>query len=92
MKTDQGDLSYCSNIHPGEIWALHFAELQKNVPLVKAQVAPNQAMGLGLRAQQTLIEGSPFIQVPLTHVMCVDLAARQPARHPRLGNLAVWKN
>jgi len=49
MKTDQGHLSYCSNIHPGEIWAQHFAELQKNVPLVKAQVAHNQAMGLGLR-------------------------------------------
>ncbi len=57
MKTDQGHLSYCSNIHPGEIWALHFAELQKNVPLVKAQVAPNQAMGLGLRiANQASID------------------------------------
>lgn len=57
MKTDQGHLSYCSNIHPGEIWALHFAELQKNVPLVKAQVCPNQAMGLGLRiANQASID------------------------------------
>ncbi len=57
MKTDQGHLSYCSNIHPGEIWDLHFAELQKNVPLVKAQVAPNQAMGLGLRiANQASID------------------------------------
>ena len=57
MKTDQGHLSYCSNIHQGEIWALHFAELQKNVPLVKAQVAPNQAMGLGLRiANQASID------------------------------------
>ena len=49
MKTNQGHLSYCSNIHPGEIWAQHFAELQKNVPLVKAQVSPELAMGLGLR-------------------------------------------
>lgn len=49
MKTNQGHLSYCSNIHPGEIWAQHFAELQKNVPLVKAQVSPKLAMGLGLR-------------------------------------------
>jgi hypothetical protein len=57
MKTNQGHLSYCSNIHPGEIWAQHFAELQKNVPLVKAQVSPEQAMGLGLRiANQASID------------------------------------
>lgn len=57
MKTNQGHLSYCSNIHPGEIWAQHFAELQKNVPLVKAQISPEQAMGLGLRiANQASID------------------------------------
>ena len=57
MKTNQGHLSYCSNIHPGEIWAQHFAELQKNVPLVKARVSPDQAMGLGLRiANQASID------------------------------------
>jgi hypothetical protein len=57
MKTNQGHLSYCSNIHPGEIWAQHFAELQKNVPLVKAQVSPDLAMGLGLRiANQASID------------------------------------
>ena len=29
METKHGHFSYCSNIHPGEIWHEHFAELQK---------------------------------------------------------------
>jgi hypothetical protein len=49
METKYGLVSYCSNIHPGEIWHEHFLELQKNVPLVKAQVSPHEKMGLGLR-------------------------------------------
>ncbi|AWL08834.1 hypothetical protein HME7025_00965 [Aquirufa nivalisilvae] len=49
MKTAQGLLSYCSNIHPGEIWSEHFANLQKNIPAVKAAVSPDAPMGLGLR-------------------------------------------
>jgi len=49
MKTDFGHLSYCSNIHPGEIWEEHFANLQSTVPKVKKTVCPDQAMGLGLR-------------------------------------------
>ena len=57
METKQGHFSYCSNIHPGEIWHEHFAELQKNVPLVKAEIAPNEKMGLGLRfANQASID------------------------------------
>jgi hypothetical protein len=49
MKTVFGHLSYCSNIHPGEIWEEHFANLQSTVPKVKKTVCPDQAMGLGLR-------------------------------------------
>jgi hypothetical protein len=57
METKHGHFSYCSNIHPGEIWHEHFAELQKNVPLVKAEIAPNEKMGLGLRfANQASID------------------------------------
>ena len=57
METKHGHFSYCSNIHPGEIWHEHFKELQKNVPLVKAQIAPNEKMGLGLRfANQASID------------------------------------
>jgi hypothetical protein len=57
METKHGHFSYCSNIHPGEIWQEHFAELQKNVPLVKERVAPHEKMGLGLRfANQASID------------------------------------
>ena len=57
MKTDYGHLSYCSNIHPGEIWEEHFSNLQATVPKVKKTVCPDQAMGLGLRiANQASID------------------------------------
>lgn len=57
MKTALGHLSYCSNIHPGEIWEEHFANLQETVPKVKQEVCPDYAMGLGLRiANQASID------------------------------------
>lgn len=57
MQTPYGHLSYCSNIHPGEVWEEHFAELQKNVPLVKEKVSLNAVMGMGLRiANQASID------------------------------------
>lgn len=57
MKTAYGHLSYCSNIHPGEIWEEHFANLQATVPKVKKEVCPNEPMGLGLRiANQASID------------------------------------
>jgi hypothetical protein len=57
MKTAYGHLSYCSNIHPGEIWEEHFANLQATVPKVKQEVCPDHAMGLGLRiANQASID------------------------------------
>ncbi len=57
MKTAHGHLSYCSNIHPGEIWDEHFANLQATVPKVKTEVCPDRAMGLGLRiANQASID------------------------------------
>jgi sugar phosphate isomerase/epimerase len=57
MKTPYGHLSYCSNIHTGEIWSEHFAQLKQHVPAVKAQVSLDQPMGLGLRfANQASID------------------------------------
>jgi hypothetical protein len=57
MKTPYGHLSYCSNIHTGEIWTEHFAQLQAHVPAVKGQVSPDEKMGLGLRfANQASID------------------------------------
>ena len=57
MKTPYGHLSYCSNIHTGEIWSEHFAQLKQHVPEVKSQVSPKKSMGLGLRfANQASID------------------------------------
>lgn len=42
-------LCYCTNIHPGEDWAEVNRALTKHLPAVKAQVCPNQSMGVGLR-------------------------------------------
>lgn len=49
MKTAFGQLTYCTNVHPGEDWAAHFRELQKYLPAIKARVSPNAPFGIGLR-------------------------------------------
>ncbi|MFY0252510.1 metabolite traffic protein EboE [Chitinophaga sp. 30R24] len=49
MKIANGHLSYCTNIHPGETWTDHFAQLKKYIPAVKQQVSPDQPFGIGLR-------------------------------------------
>lgn len=53
MKTALGHLTYCSNIHPGESWPDHFAQLQQHVPLIKKELAPDQPFGIGLRLSHT---------------------------------------
>lgn len=42
-------LSYCSNIHPGEEWLDHFAQLRKHLPELKRRISPDQPFGIGLR-------------------------------------------
>jgi len=49
MQTNQGHLTYCTNIHPGENWPAHFVALQQNFPSIKADVSPEGLMGIGLR-------------------------------------------
>jgi len=49
MDTHYGQLTYCSNIHPGESWEEHFAQLKQHVPLIKKQVNPGGRFGIGLR-------------------------------------------
>jgi hypothetical protein len=57
MKTRFGHLTYCSNIHTGENWDLHFAELKANIPTIKQQICPDKPMGIGLRlANQASID------------------------------------
>ncbi|HET6339606.1 MAG TPA: metabolite traffic protein EboE [Polyangiales bacterium] len=45
-------LTYCTNIHPGESLPEVRAALAEFVPKVKAQVAPSQPFGVGLRLSQ----------------------------------------
>lgn len=49
MKTKYGHLSYCTNIHQGDDWISHFEALKENFPLIKSNVSPHNAMGIGLR-------------------------------------------
>lgn len=49
MYTPFGHLTYCTNIHAGESWGEHFAQLQQFIPAVKAQVSPGKPFGIGLR-------------------------------------------
>jgi sugar phosphate isomerase/epimerase len=53
-------LTYCTNIHAGESWADIAASLAHHLPPIKAAVAPDRKMGLGLRlsgiAADALIE------------------------------------
>lgn len=57
MQTPFGQLTYCSNIHSGESWDLHFEELKKNIPQIRAKISPNQPFGIGLRlANQASID------------------------------------
>lgn len=53
MQTNHGHLTYCTNIHPGETWAAHFAQLQQHIPAIKAQVSPGRPFGIGLRLSNT---------------------------------------
>ncbi|MGN8039444.1 metabolite traffic protein EboE [Chitinophaga sp. 22321] len=53
MKTAVGHLTYCTNIHPGESWGDHFAQLKKFIPAIKQQVSPDQPFGIGLRLANT---------------------------------------
>lgn len=44
-----GHLTYCTNIHPGETWPEVMDGLRTHLPAVKASLAPDRPMGIGLR-------------------------------------------
>ncbi len=53
MHIDQdGHLSYCTNIHPGESWEEVFSNLKTYGLAVKNKIAPNKPFGIGLRLSQ----------------------------------------
>jgi sugar phosphate isomerase/epimerase len=43
------DLTYCTNIHPGNGWADVSAQLKRYTPGLKQQLSPQAPLGLGLR-------------------------------------------
>jgi len=49
-------LTYCTNIHPGETWAEVRGNLKQQVPEVRDLVAPDTAFGVGLRLSATATE------------------------------------
>lgn len=50
MYLGQGyQLTYCTNIHPGETWDAVFASLQTYVLPIKAQISPDKPFAVGLR-------------------------------------------
>ena len=49
MNTPYSHLTYCSNIHPGEVWDAHFKELKENLPYIRKELADGQPFALGLR-------------------------------------------
>lgn len=55
------NLSYCTNIHPGENWEETFESLNKYLPQIKKEVSPNAPFGIGLRlsdiASKDLMQG-----------------------------------
>ena len=66
---DNGDahLTYCTNIHPGETWAEVSHALRVHLPAVKAQLCPDQDLGVGLRlsaaAAQDLANPAAFAEL-----------------------------
>lgn len=47
--TDDFQLTYCTNIHPGQDWETTFDSLKRHVPEIKARTAMDKSFGLGLR-------------------------------------------
>jgi sugar phosphate isomerase/epimerase len=64
MKVGGAELTYCTNIHPGETFAEVFDNVKRHVPRVRKQVAGKQPFGVGLRlsaeATHTLSTPSAF--------------------------------
>lgn len=49
MQIKDFQLTYCTNIHPGQDWDTTFASLKRYVPKIKDQVSKDNPFGLGLR-------------------------------------------
>ncbi len=60
------DLTYCTNIHPGNGWAEVFSHLRQYGPALKQRLSPAAPFGLGLRLSdeesRQLLEGGALEQ------------------------------
>jgi len=61
METKGFQLSYCSNIHPGESWEDTFDNLKKYIPEVKERLNVDKPFGIGLRLSH---EASTILEKP----------------------------
>jgi sugar phosphate isomerase/epimerase len=66
MKTTNGHLTYCTNIHAGENWPDHFAALQQYFPRIKNQLSRDEPMGIGLRLSEMA-----SIEILLDHQLAI---------------------
>jgi sugar phosphate isomerase/epimerase len=48
-RPELGHLTYCTNIHPGESWPEVLTNLERHLPAIKRQTAPDRALAVGLR-------------------------------------------
>ncbi|BBD58968.1 hypothetical protein NIES2109_17470 [Nostoc sp. HK-01] len=59
-------LTYCTNIHPGEEWEKVFANILQYLPPLKAKLSPDKPFGIGLRlaavAAKELLQGNTLSQ------------------------------
>jgi hypothetical protein len=49
VKAGGSDLTYCTNIHPGESWAEISGNLRRFLPSIKRRVSRDESFGIGLR-------------------------------------------
>ncbi len=49
MRTQIGQLTFCTNIFPGETWEDHFTALKGSIPSIKQHLSPEKPFGIGLR-------------------------------------------
>ena len=59
-------LTYCTNIHPADVWDETFEQLRRYAPALKARLAPDAPFGIGLRLSsresEELLEGDRLDQ------------------------------
>jgi hypothetical protein len=56
-RPESGHLTYCTNIHAGEALDQVLASLAHHLPAIRAQVAGEEPMGVGLRLGHAAVEG-----------------------------------